>query len=184
MGTTWSGRWGSAAVKGYVRDAHLAQAEAWAMRVKKNQDLDEMAAEIAEKVEEKVMGSARWTELMKRSGEKVEELKAAKPQIEVEPETVEALAVEALTSTGPPPEAALDTVTSAEGVVHEVLLGPPAVDLATAVSTCGWRFGTSPSARLSTRHELPSVYKRLCARCFPLEREQGKAAAREKAAEL
>ena len=143
-----------------------------------------MAAEIAGKVEEKVLGSARWNEAMKRSEEKLEELKTADRSIRVEPEMVEALAVEAITSAGPPPTTALDTVTSAEGVVHEVLLGPPAVDLATAVSTCGWRFGSSPSARLSTRSELPEVYKRLCARCFPLEREQGKAAAKEKAATL
>ena len=178
------GRWGSAAVKGYVRDAHLAQAEAWAMKVKRNQDLDEMAAEIASKVEEQVMGSKRWAELLKKAEEKIEEIKSAAPQVEVAPEAAEALAVEALVTSRPAPADKLDTVTSVEGVVHEVLLGPPEVDLATAVSACGWRFGMSASARLTTRGELPAVYKRLCARCFPLEREQGKEAAKQQAARL
>ena len=169
------GRWGSMAIRTYVREAHLEQAEVWARRVAQHTDIDDITESLANKVEKHLRGSEVWKALEEEAAKKVTECGAVlRGNLRLERECAEALAVEAL------PKAVvsekLDVVISASGVCHEVAFGPPEANLELAITSCGWRFGGSSGAKLAPRSEMPNLYKRLCARCFPEEREAMKKA--------
>ena len=176
------GRWGSMAIRSYVREAHLEQAETWARRVAQHTDLDEVTASLAEKVEKHLKGAEAWKVLEKEAAKKFQDKEAIQPsQVQLGPECAEALAAEVLPRLVDGER--LSVVTSASGVCHEVAFGPPEADMELSITSCGWRFGGAAGARLSSRSELPAMYKRLCARCFPDEREAKKKSFAEKAKE-
>ena len=169
------GRWGSMAIKSYVREAHLEQAEGWARKVAQQLDVDEVTRKMAEQIDENLEGSSMWTALVDKAEAKVKAAAAnTTMKAPLQKECVEALAVRALPVMQK--RERLDAVVSSSGVAHFVVFGPPEADMSLAVTTCGWRFGGAVGAKLSPRSELPSVYKKLCARCFPEEREAGKEA--------
>ena len=166
------GRWGSMAVRTYVREAHLDQAELWAQKVAQQTDLSEMTKSLAKQVEVNMKDTEVWKALERKAAEVVKEA-ASNQRLQMPLEDcAEALAAEAIPVVSK--SARLDVVTSSCGVVHQVAFGPPEAELALSMTTCGWRFGGAAGAKLSPRAELPPVYKRLCARCFPEEREEGK----------
>lgn len=169
------GRWGSMAIKSYVRDAHLEQAEGWARKVAQQMDVDEVTKKMAEQLDANLSGSEIWKALVDKAEVKVKAAAAnSAMKAPLEAECVEALAVRALPETQK--QVRLDAVVSSSGVAHYVVFGPPEADMSLAVTTCGWRFGGAVGARLAPRSELPAMYKKLCARCFPEEREAGKEA--------
>lgn len=155
------GRWGSAAVQGYVREAHLKKAESWAQKLNESATLDKLTEEITKRVEKNLDAGERWQRTLQ------EATKAAGKQ--EDQSMVEALALEAMAKASPKK---LDRVTSSEGIVHQVMLGPPDVPLNMAASVCGWRFGGRSTACLSTSEGSKGAYKRMCARCFGEEREE------------
>ena len=179
------GRWGSMAVKAYVRESHLEQAEFWARRVGQRRDLDEMVADVANRVEEKLRGQELWAAAVAAASSSISSNQVDQKALDKEKlkEDSEALAVEAIAhkGSGKPTE---DAVISEKGIVHAILLGPPAVPSEMAMTSCGWKFGRSSSAALIRRSELPESYKVLCAKCFPREREGAKEKLRLLAAEL
>ena len=179
------GRWGSMAVRSYVKEAHLEQAESWARRVTRTDDLEEVVAKVTSRVKENIEGLELWKELLKASKTVIEE-KSSSASAEGPPkaEAAEALATEALRSKTSLAREDSRTVTSAKGITHEVLLGPPEVELDLAMSSCGWRFGKSAGATLASRSQLPANYKHLCEKCFPEEREGGKQSFASRAAVL
>ena len=169
------GRWGSMAVKTYVRDAHLEQAEMWARKVGQHKDLEDMITEIVEKVECKLKGQDRWRATVCAAKSVVEDAKAdteATAESTVE-EVAEALAVEAMAQQEAETEKE-EAVVSEKGIVHAILLGPPSVPAVLAVTSCGWKFGRSSGTFLAKKCELSDSYKAFCAKCFPKERERAK----------
>ena len=50
------GRWGSTAVHGYVREAHLNRAEKWARTINEHLSVDSMAKELKERVSKDLKG--------------------------------------------------------------------------------------------------------------------------------
>ena len=178
------GRWGSAAVKGYVQEAHLAKAEGWAAKAKNDRDLDTMVGELVDKVEKGLRGKDLWTMVLAQAKEAVKQaLGERQGQQPVQQEVAEALAVEAVAtcSKGSP---ALDAVMSSGGIAHAVLFGPSDGDLDMMATICGWRFGKAKGAKLLQKADLKVEYKMLCARCFSSEREQAKKALASQASKL
>ena len=132
-------------------------------------DLKDLTHSMAEQIGENMKGSEIWKALKDKATEKVEA--AARDdslKTPLEPECAEALAVESLPIAAK--HVALDAVISSGGIAHRVAFGPPEAELALAVTTCGWKFGGAMGAKLIPQAELPSLYKKLCARCFPEER--------------
>ena len=176
------GRWGSLAIKSYVREAHLEQAEVWARRVAQHTDLQDLKGMVAGQIEACVKESDAWKLIEAKAAQLLKEANEVQGNhVELQPECAEALAVEVLPAAVQVER--LEVVTSAANVTHEVAFGPPEADLALAITTCGWRFGRSSSARMAPRSDLPTMYKQLCAKCFPSEREAAKRLLAERAAE-
>ena len=168
------GRWGSMAVRSYVREAHLEQAEGWARKVAQQKDITEVTKALAEQIGEKVGGSEVWKALEDKAKAKLKEVaESTEVKVPVEKEMAEALAVEALPIAAQ--SSKLDVVVSSAGIAHCVAFGPPEADLALSVTSCGWRFGGAVGAKLTPKTDMPALYKKLCARCFPDEREASKA---------
>ena len=183
------GRWGSMAVKTYVREAHLEQAEGWARRVGQNMDLEDLVANVAAKVSscnppfKQVAGEGPhpfkqvagegvpgqkdlWDVTLKAAKDTIEELvkdDVSGRELRTDQVVPEALAIEAVALQSKEVDKQ-EAVISDKGIVHEVLLGPPAVCKDLAVSSCGWRFGNSSGTTLLKRSELPRTYKSLCGR--------------------
>ena len=64
---------------------------------------------------------------------------------------------------------------TARGIWHLVLRGPPRFPLARFATKCGWRYGLAPSARLAPDAEVPRAsWTELCGRCYPEARQSGK----------
>lgn len=167
------GRWGSAAVQGYVREAHLKKAESWAQKLNESASLEKLIEEITNKVKANLEESDLWKATL-REASKV----AGKAEDKA---TVEALALAAVAKVAPQK---LDRVVSSEGVVHQVMLGPPEVALDVAASVCGWKFGGRSSASLVSSEGARVVYKRMCARCFGEARESLKGELAEEVCKL
>lgn len=162
------GRWGSSTVMTYIRDAQLDTATSWASRAASSgaATRSSSALSLEQLVEELIAKKLNGSAVVPPP------VSAAAP---VDTEVSQALSheVEARAHVA---QGALEVVRSSTGIWHEVLFGPPVADLDASVTQCGWRFGKAGAA-LKARSELPTVYKSLCARCFPTLREELKESA-------
>ena len=141
------GRWGSDAVKQYVRDAFVESSASWARRAVEKVDMDVL---IKNKLSDLPAASTSDGHMVL-----VESLRPAASH-----ELAAASSVEDFEK----------VVISSTGIAHQVLFGPPDVDLSNSVTVCGWTFGGA-KARLGGRDLLPDSHKSLCARCFPEKRK-------------
>ena len=146
------GRWGSDAVKLYVRDAFVGASEGWARKAVEQADLEDLVAK------------------------ECPSFPAEQPQTEAAETVCQELlrpAFDHAAAAARAEEAELSerVVVSSTGIAHVVLRGPPDVDLANATSVCGWAFGGG-RARLGGMELIPNSHKQLCARCFPEKRKQ------------
>jgi hypothetical protein len=179
------GRWGSSAVLGYVREAHLHRAEAWAKKVNNESiDLDTMVGELRSKIRVELSGQKLWNEALETATAYLRDREPHKRDL-AEALAIETLSATALTTTPSstssacaassstsPPE--LDRVVSSEGILHKVLLGPADTTLERALTHCGWRYAKARATMCPANTVGP--YKRLCSRCFADERTAEKAA--------
>ena len=147
-------------MQGYVREAHLKKAETWAQQLNESASLEKLTDEITQKVETSLKASERWQKTL------AEASKVAGKQ--EDQSVVEALALEAMAKAVPQK---LDRVISSEGIVHQVMIGPPDVSLNMSASICGWKFGGRSTACLMSSDGASGPYKRMCARCFGETRE-------------
>ena len=141
------GRWGSDAVKTYVRDAFIESSSSWARRAVEKTDLEQLI-----KNQVVVFPSAPS---QKEHNQLVE---ALRPAFFHE--------VAAGNSFEDPDK----VVVSSTGIAHQVLFGPPEVELDNAATVCGWTFGGA-KARLGGPDLLPREHKFLCSKCFPERRK-------------
>ena len=146
------GRWGSDAVKTYVRDAFVDASEGWARKVVEQADLNELVGAAAP-----VFPAPR----QQLEDEEVPCREALRPAFEHA----------AAAAKDSPADRVDRVVVSSTGIAHIVLLGPPEVDLVNSSSMCGWAFGGG-RARLGGTELIPDNHKLLCARCFPTKRQQ------------
>ena len=146
------GRWGSDAVKLYVRDAFIESSASWARRAVEKAELDEV-------IKQASFGSPCPPASSPVLRETVERLRPA-----LDHERAAAGLV----------ECSERLVLSSTGVAHQVLHGPPEIELINAAAVCGWAFGGA-KARLGGPELMPQEHKFLCARCFPSQRKQLKA---------
>ena len=144
------GRWGSDAVKLYVRDAFIEASEGWARKVVGQTDLSELVSGPAP-----VFPDVR-PQLVDKDAPCHEALRPA----------FEHAAAAASSNHRDLEE---QVVVSSTGIVHKVLFGPPLVELVNSTSVCGWSFGGG-RARLGGAELIPNDHKALCARCFPEKR--------------
>ena len=147
------GRWGSNAVLQYVRMAHLESATSWAKRAASRMSLDEVVKDLVKSPE--AAPQLMPQPLFQSTGCQTDVAEALAHEVQVEA----AKGAEKLT-----------VVMSDTGIAHSVLLGPPEVDLHSAKTICGWKFGRS-GASLRRSSDLPQSHKALCQRCFPGLRE-------------
>jgi len=181
------GRWGSEAVRGYVRDTLLARAAGRAASAARNRDLDSLVAEVLRRLEEARAPSAAASssESPVAFGSEAPAAAAARAAItecsssSAAPtctDAVSALAVQAQVA-GARPSAVCPTVFNAASQVwHRVALGPPACAKEQWVAMCGWQFGRSATAQVCD--EPPDVallnWRALCSNCYGQERRAGK----------
>ena len=156
------GRWGSDAVRLYVRDAYLASSATWASRVARSQALDDLARSIGRQG-----GTRVTTERLSLTNESAANFTDSLPYLlqNVKEDMACALALEATAACTSSEDKAFEVVINAEGKVHAVLISP-SVSLAQASTVCGWRFGRA-NARVAPFAQAPSCHKQLCAKCFP-----------------
>ena len=184
------GRWGSDAIKTYVREAHLAQSSEWARRALQNQTLEEVAASMAPQVAaarqqgapilEAVAATSSAMDLPAGAGTTLAQelgaqlvtpiLVAADAGAEFAPQGVIADAarhgVEEALAEQERAEAIV-VLNGARGVAHRVL--EASLDLAPDLhsTACGWKFGGWRDASFPAPEDVPSGYQALCGRCFP-----------------
>ena len=163
------GRWGSEAVRGYVRDAELDAASLRAAAASSStttKDLD-----------------ALLDQLLLR-------LEARRVSFPDEPKRGAAEAIVAKHSTEPVHKSALSdallakadqndgefpwVLNSVSECFHTVLLDVRTVGADEAVTHCGWRFGQAPHRMSEQSPGLP--HKRYCGKCLPAARATAKAA--------
>ena len=173
---TWAiellGRWGSDAVRGYVRDARLASASDMARRVAASEPLEELVR--------RLVAAASSTGSSGSGGAAVGVTASAAaaghalgtatppgaPAIDVSAPLMEAVRVSravAATDEGNPRLVA----NSESRVAHRVAVGPGDGPSALWVAACGWRFGLCPHADVNPAAGLPSDHRLLCQRCLP-----------------
>ena len=146
------GRWGSDAVKSYVRDAFVGASEGWAKRVVDQADINDLVAKECPVFPEKQPQTEKIEDTCR------ELLRPAFDHAAAAAKDIGAGQLEQI-------------VVSSTGIAHVVLRGPPDVELVNATSVCGWAFGGG-RARLGGPELIPDSHKQLCARCFPERRKQ------------
>ena len=188
------GRWGSDAVKGYVRAAHLDRASEWASAAAKRTELETIVKEIIEKLPQtssttwsrSSSSSSPWSGSLTRGpGEADQEQdlglwakKISQPSNLVETLLQPALAEEASLSAGgrsgeagtpkPAPEA---FAMSGAGVWHLVVKGPPEFLISEWSAKCGWAFGACKATKLGSLADVTIDHRKICQRCLPDLRE-------------
>ena len=141
------GRWGSDAVRLYVRGAHVDMVANRTAQAAQGTSLDELVDTILARVR---AARDEDSDLVQQLLVEVKELKASrseKPEAEKQLATDELrsdLQKEALrTEESSTASGASEFVVSAGGVWHKVLHGPPEFKIEDWSSFCGWCFGTS-----------------------------------------
>jgi len=189
---TWSiqllGRWGSAAVHGYIREAAVSAAAARARSAYVARGLSELVAEVGaaaptresselteQKVREIVAGwwptaqrgwraslVAEVLDAVSRAPPARSESRGAGASSSTSSSSSTSGAPSTAAAPAPPPAAGpADTVSSAaSGKRHKVLVGPPTLAAAAWVTACGWRFGRYGLGRPSEPADA------WCAKCF------------------
>ena len=173
------GRWGSSAVKAYVRSAQLERASAWAAKVSKATALEDLLEQ-----QSRSQPPASWKEALEAAAEVIKESARCPDAVSsCQASLAEPLATEMVTNaaTTKGELGGFECATSSEGITHKVALGPPAVELCLAITSCGWKFG---GGRTLLTRTVPNEYKRLCSRCFPAQRAAQKSALAASASKL
>lgn len=184
---TWAiellGRWGSDAVRGYVREARLADAAAMARRVADAAPLDVVVARILaghSGAPPAAQASTATASLAIARGAAASSEEGGPPApvlVDVSaPLAAEVDLARAVLASPTRDDFVLNTVT---GAAHRVVIGFDDAPPATWTAACGWRFGMAlwrtPPARIGAA-ELPRVPQLLCARCLPSQRRAALAA--------
>ena len=188
------GRWGSDAVKGYVRQVHLLRSSEWAASAAKRRELEVLVADVMNKVSRSgshaSASSSTVLEVLREStpgapqpssssASSSSSAAAVPTPSSIVPaaadDLVRAAAVEAQlavdTQSRADGQTALDyVVNEASGVWHRVARGPPQFEVVDFSSACGWRFGRGSRSRLSNRQFLPDNPGLVCSKCCPSER--------------
>jgi len=145
---TWAiellGRWGSEAVRGYVRDARLASASSMARRVAEAIPLEELVRRIVAEAGPRPSATAINVDAPLQ-------------------QAVELAHAEALPSTGDP----ILVTNTATGVVHRSVIGPGQAAAGAWTAACGWRYGLAVMADVTPSARLPADYRLYCKRCLP-----------------
>ena len=159
---TWAiellGRWGGDTVRGYIREARLADASAMASRVKEAVSLEALVNRILD------------DRAQARSAD--DGVQAAAPAAELLQAAPLASEVSAAQAT-PEAQSTVFVLNSVTGVAHRVAIGFDEASPTEWVSACGWKFGLSTwragPVQLA-RTDLPRAPHLLCARCLPVAR--------------
>ena len=156
------GRWGSDKVLEYIREVPLEMSTSWAARVARQSALDAVLRDRSLARAPPASSSASSSAGPALPGLGPVARAALTDALE---EAAEAARVEAV------PVSRCSFVTSESGKWHRLAPGGLAGASASWTSACGWRFGGSMA---SLANELPAnpCHKFLCARCFPVLREQ------------
>jgi len=189
---TWAielmGRWGSEAVRGYIREARLADATAMTRRVAESLSLEALVRRLVSEQ----CGSAATASSSSAQGPLPHPPTAVAPQA---PATSDEASLQAIGAAACPalgvhaslaaevtlaraaaalsPAVAVLVKNSVTGVVHRAVKGFDESPAAEWLSACGWRFGLSTWRAAPTRiaaGDLPRVPQLLCARCLPVQR--------------
>jgi len=183
------GRWGSEAVRGYVRDAALSRSEEWAAQVLQSRPLDALAQEAAPQLEAMVRGGSGFDEAL---AVVCRETVAVAPQgcadhadlaEQLAPIVVEAIAgagdfAPAALLADPSAQAAEEdlvqdemgsvlVLNGARGVVHRALTSALDLPPGRATTACGWAFGLCAETSFPSAAEVPDGHRALCGRCLP-----------------
>jgi len=145
---TWAiellGRWGSDAVRGYIRDARLASAASMAKQVANAVPLEDLVRRlVAEAGTQPVTTAINVAEPLRHA--------------------VELARLEAR----PGAEGPIYVANTATGVIHRSIIGPGEAAAGGWSAACGWRYGLSVLADLTPPARLPADYRLYCTRCLP-----------------
>jgi len=138
------GRWGSDAVRGYIRDARLASAASMARRVTNAVPLEDLVRRLIAEAGARPVPTAISVD---------EPLQQA----------IEMARAEASPKANDP----VYVTNTATGVVHRSVIGPGAAAAGAWSAACGWRYGLSALADLTPPARLPSDHRLFCKRCLP-----------------
>jgi len=184
------GRWGSDAVKGYVREAHLARSAEWARQAMRSRSLEEVVAEAAPIVAAARVNGATLPEAMATAcadlGLRPSDPAAGKADL-CEQLVAPVLTCAATDAEYAPPAVvteaarhgieeelaaqeqreAIIVFNGSSGVAHRAV--PATFDLASDLQTsaCGWRYGRAPDATFPDEQSIPAGHRALCGKCFP-----------------
>ena len=191
------GRWGSDAIKSYVRDAHLARSEEWARRALMGLSLYDVAAAAAPRVQEhRADGSPLAAALEHACQDLGLRPAAGQSDADLAQQLVEPVLLAADGEFLPPADLlvaersgtdeelakqeygqAIIVMNVARGVAHRALPASLSGPQEQAAAACGWRFGAVADTTFPSISEVPQGHKALCGRCFPRWRAHRKLAA-------
>ena len=160
---TWAiellGRWGSDAVRGYIRDARLASAASMARRVADALPLEDLVRRIMEEQAAAVPAVVDIAVPRQMPA-------AGSPPMDLEVPLAAAVAL-AQAAARPPPEELKLVANSVSKVVHRVAVGPGDGVASSWIAACGWRFGLALHADVLAVPGPPADYRLACALCSP-----------------
>ena len=176
---TWAiellGRWGSDAVRGYIRDARLANASDMARRVAEAVPLEVFVRRILTEQGSQDAPAAGPVLAPASSGSVASSSGSAVPpsaplvHVDLSAPLADAVAL-ARADLGPPRTECPFVLNSVTGVAHRIVVGPDVVPAAACIAAYGWKFGLSTwraePVRIA-RDRLPRDPRLLCKRCLP-----------------
>ena len=172
------GRWGSDAVKGYVREAHIQKAADWASSASRRRELEALVADVvAQHAVRGSVGPPQASDVAAALETVNLETPQAKDMLDMVAEEA-TLKIEDQARANEEQENTKYVRNEASNVLHRVARGPPLYLISDWASTCGWKFGRSPMSRILDSAELPENPDWICGRCLRPEREAAQVAAR------
>ena len=157
------GRWGSEAVRGYIRDAQADGASLRASTLASSSSFMDLEALVA-----LLLPRLRARQAVLPALPVVDEAHKVASEFtadSVGPNVAPELAVELLAAMPPASQDPCWVLNSSSGMLHKVLIGPTHAVERDYSSYCGWRFGRGPYECVSNL--AGAHYKVMCARCMP-----------------
>ena len=195
------GRWGSDAVKGYVREAHIHRAAEWAASASKRRELEALVAEVV--AQQQARGAATSPQaadvqqLLDRDAASGSPSSSSRelgdatvvaggaPSPVSLPALLDAVAEEAslkmkdqVNEGNEDKQEEVFVLNEATKVLHRVAFGPPLYLISDWTSPCGWKFGRSSMSRIVKGKVIPTNPEWICGRCLRPERQAALEAAR------
>ena len=196
------GRWGSDAVKGYVREAHIHRAAEWAASASRRRELEVLVAEVvAQHMDRGSVDPPRAADvqyLLDRSAAPASASTSSScvpgapaasaggcPSPVPLPALLDAVAEEASLKLSDQVKEGNEDKSEEEfvrneatNVLHRIALGPPLYLISDWTSPCGWKFGRSSMSRIIKGKVIPTNPEWICGRCLRPERQAALVAAR------